>query len=598
MATLPSWEEIGRGQPKLYIKGRQFNTFKTNAQVPGTKENQIVQVFGSPEAYREAVNEYDVAYGQYLVDFYGERGDNTAQVEKLNELKEKQKYTVTAAMQKQADRDPYYAAQLADPNLLKLVIDDPDEALKLRQESRANAISSVRTQLENQYNNLQKIDSRFGYAGRNADLNAVFNQQAAQLADAGVTNIGDLRIQDGRLVDSATGKVVSTSNLGGQVAVDRDTGVQKWGDIFSGVEGGANYGIMQSPDGSVLLFPAWEKTKSLAAQIGGRELEKYITPLLTIGGAVVGVPGLGAVGGAAGGAAIGSTAGQLLASGEVDWEKVALSAGGAGAGAYVKGLITGAEAAGASGAATPTADLTGTTYGGMTGADAGFSVAAGTPAYDLLGPVDFTRIGETGLIPSEAYSEITAVERIAADGSTLPSTITGLSAPGLSSMGGAMGVTIPVVNPVNYQPGLISEMGFVPSTATPSLGDPASFINNPDYLGAPVISEDYLATTAADMPSAMNIKDVLNMARTGMQLFGGQQQGLLGGGMGGGGGQTAAGVDYSGLLSLLQGKARTPGVSPLIAPVVSPVASPYEPLLGQQPQYQSLIGRTQQSLLG
>jgi hypothetical protein len=425
------------------------------------------------------------------------------------------------------------------------------------------------------------------------------------LASAGVTNIGNLRISNGSLIDSSTGKVVNTSNLGGQVAVDRDTGVQKWGDIFSGVKGGANYGIMQAPDGSVVLFPAWEKTKSLAAQIGGETLEKYIVPILTVAGAYFGAPGLssalgGKVAGAAAGAAIGSSTGQLLASGEIDWEKVALSAAGAGAGQYVSGLLS-PEAAAAGGATEVAPDLTGTT-GGMTGADYGFNVATGTPAYDLLGTVDLSKLGaygETGIsaigstspdlasaVGTAAPGAGTGIQVLGPASAGGAATIAGLEAPGLISMGGAQGLTVPVQGG-----GVISEMGFIPVGATPSLGDPSSFINNPDYLGSPVISEDYVGLSGADMPSGpMNIKDVLSMARTGAQLLGGQQQqgGLLGGGQVAGGARQAGGVDYSGLLALLQGKAGVPGVSPLLSPVASPLAQQQNLLNAPMPQYQPL----------
>jgi hypothetical protein len=238
---------------------------------------------------------------------------------------------------------------------------------------RNDRVSALRTELENQYNNLvsagQQQGQNLAYQGRQSDLPTIFNQQAQQLADAGVTSIANLKIQGGKLVDSATGKTVTNSNLGGQVYNDRDTGVQKWGDIFSGVEGGANYGIQQLPDGSVMLFPAWEKTKSPIAQIGLGGLESVITPLLTVAGGYFGMPGLGAVGGAAAGAAAGNTAGQLLASGEIDWGQVALSAGVAGGAAALSGAGAGA-----------TADLSGTTTGGMLGSDAGFAVSQGAGA--------------------------------------------------------------------------------------------------------------------------------------------------------------------------------------------------------------------------
>lgn len=493
----------------------------------------------------------------------------------------------------------------------------PEQRKKDNEKIRQNNYNTVRSQLETQYNNLVSFDPRLSYQGRSSDLPAIFNQQAAQLADAGVSDISNLRVQDGRLIDSSTGNVVSTSNLNGQVAVDRDTGVQKWGDIFSGVKGGANYGIQTAEDGSVILFPAWEKSKSPIAQIGLGGLESVITPILTVGGAMIGVPGLGPVGGAAAGAAIGNTTGQLLASGEVDWEQVALSAAGAGAGQAIFG--PGAAGAGEAGAtaATSTAvpgsfqaalpDLgvqTAATTAGATAVPGSFAAAVpglvspvgilDLPSTGLLDTTDFSRIGETGMsgVPSTSGSVYdpfaTAAPSVSEGITVLPpsvaggaATIAGLEAPGLSAMGGAQGITVPIQGG-----GVVSEMGFVPPGATPSLGDPGSFINNPDYLGSPVISEDYLALTGADMPGGLSVQEALRGARLANSLFGQQpQQGLLGGGTAP---YQAQGVDYSGLLSLLQGKARTPGVSPLIAPVVNPVASPYQSLLDQQMQYQPL----------
>ena len=265
---------------------------------------------------------------------------------------------ITDEMWKQAERDPYYAAQLHDPNLLNLLKNNPDEALKLRQQDRANRVGAIYSELENQYNNLVSVGQQQGknlaYTGRSGDLPTIFNQQAQQLADSGVTSIANLRIKDGRLVDSATNKTVTNSNLGGQVAVDQDTGVQKWGDVFSGVKGGANYGIQELQDGSVLFFPAWEQTKSPIAQLGLGGLEDVIGPVLTIAGAYYGMPGLGAVGGAAAGAAAGNTVGQFLASGEVDWGQVALSAAVAGGASYLSGA--GGAAGGAGDAASALAD--------------------------------------------------------------------------------------------------------------------------------------------------------------------------------------------------------------------------------------------------
>jgi biotin carboxyl carrier protein len=175
---------------------------------------------------------------------------------------------------------------------------------------------NIETELRNQYENIVKLEPRAAYRGRQSDLNAIFNQQARELAGAGVSNIANLRSVDGKLVDTTTNTVINN------ISRDRDTGADKWGDIFSGVEGGANYGVSFAADGSPIFYPVYEKGKSPLAQIGLGGLESVITPILTIAGVAIGIPGLGPVASAALGAAGGNTVGQLLATGDVDWEQV------------------------------------------------------------------------------------------------------------------------------------------------------------------------------------------------------------------------------------------------------------------------------------
>jgi len=69
MATLPSWEEIGKGQKKIYIKGSQWSAFQANAQAPGTDAYKAVQAFGSPEAIVKAIVESDIQYDQVILEF-------------------------------------------------------------------------------------------------------------------------------------------------------------------------------------------------------------------------------------------------------------------------------------------------------------------------------------------------------------------------------------------------------------------------------------------------------------------------------------------------------------------------------------------------
>ena len=211
------------------------------------------------------------------------------------------------------------------------------------------------------------------------------------------------------------------------------------------------------------------------------------------------------------------------------------AAGAAGTGltpgaAGVTGLTSGA--AGVTGLTVPAgftlAPGVGATVGGLAGATDGFG---------LLDTTDFSRIGETGLIPGSSGEGIQVVTPPGGGAATIP----GLEAPSLSAMGGAQGITVPIQGG-----GVVSEMGFVPPGATPSLGDPASFINNPDYLGSPVISEDYLALTGADMPGGISTKDALDLARRGAQLLSPQQQMMQQGGLlGGGGVNQPMGVDFS-----------------------------------------------------
>jgi hypothetical protein len=146
-------------------------------------------------------------------------------------------------------------------------------------------------------------------------------------------------------------------------------------------------------------------------------------------------------------------------------------------------------------------------------------------------------------------------------------------------MGGGTGLAVPVTG------GTVTQLGFVPTGATPVLGDPKSFINNPDVLGNTVFSTDYLAAPGA--AAEMSVTDALRIANQARNLLAGgqnplipQQQGLP---------QSAAGsqgVDYSGLLSLLQLQARTPGVSSLTAP--AQLRQIYQPTL--LPNVLSLLG--------
>jgi hypothetical protein len=411
----------------------------------------------------------------------------------------------------------------------------------------------IRNELETQYNNVVEAGKVQGkdlsYRGSSSDLPTVWNQQARQLADGGVSSISNLRNQDGRLVDISTGQPFTNTNLGGAVAIDRDTGAQKFGDIFSGVKGGANYGIQFAPDGSPILFPVWEKTKSPIAQIGLGGLEDVIGPVLTIAGAYYGIPGLGEVGGAAAGAAAGNSVGQYLASGDIDWGQVALSAAVAGG---TQAALGGAEVAGA-----PTPD------GGI----------VGTPGVSTVYPVASPNIGVATLPPQAAAGG----GLLAAQAGAPISTATPVPANELAFPAREVAYTPNAsLDPNSFQAALPGMGVETAATTAPFTAAPGSLAAAGGLTGAAA-----LAAEGGGLLGAAGVGDALQMAAVGNALFGKQPQmgGLLGGQRGGG---QPMGVDYSGLLSLLQARTGTPNVASLLAPAVNR----YQPLTTQQ----SLLG--------
>ena len=183
------------------------------------------------------------------------------------------------------------------------------------------------------------------------------------------------------------------------------------------------------------------------------------------------------------------------------------TAGTAGTGAAAGTTLGTGLTAGAGGATGLTAGAAGVT--GLT-APAGFtlapglgaSLAAGGASLSLLDGAYTGRIGETGLLADAA-----------GQGLQVPTT------PGLSSMGGAQGLTVPVAG------GTVSQLGFVPLGATPVLGDPRSFINNPTLLDRAVFTTDSLTMPGETVPGT-RFPRIPNL--TG-------QPGMPGGGLPGGG---------------------------------------------------------------
>jgi hypothetical protein len=272
--------------------------------------------------------------------------------------------------------------------------------------------------------------------------------------------------------------------------------------------------------------------------------------LLTFGG--LGLAGIGPLAGgsaAAGGAALGT--GLTPGAAGITGLTAGTTATGIGAGAAGTGLLA------------PAGFALAPSLGASLGSVGGTAIPSGSPNVGLFDTAQFGQTGQTGITPGAA-----------GQGLQVPTT------PGLSSMGGGTGLAVPVTG------GTVTQLGFVPTGATPVLGDPASFINNPDVLGNTVFSTDYLAAPGA-AAAGLSASDLLRIANQARGLLGAgenplvpQQQGLPQSGRG------SQAVDYSGLLSLLQLQAGTPGVSSLTAP--TQLRQIYQPTL--LPNVLSLLG--------
>jgi hypothetical protein len=131
-------------------------------------------------------------------------------------------------------------------------------------------------------------------------------------------------------------------------------------------------------------------------------------------------------------------------------------------------------------------------------------VDAGLPSYGLLDGVTFP--GQGLQVPSISSPEISLVPAgtpLPGEGLLLP------SSPGIPIMGGGQGLTVDVPG------GTVGATGFTPSDAVPSLGDPSSFINDPDVLGKDVI----------EVPEeSLSLRDVFRGARLVNSLIGGGEQ--------------------------------------------------------------------------
>jgi hypothetical protein len=194
------------------------------------------------------------------------------------------------------------------------------------------------------------------------------------------------------------------------------------------------------------------------------------------------------------------------------------------------------------------------------------NLGLGAQDYSLLGgttPDQLATIGETGLTPG------------AGEGLQLP------QVPALPGMGGGQGLSVPVAG------GTVTEAGFTPSGATPPLGDPGSFINDPNVLGQPVIE------TVPGGIGAREVFDALRRANSLSNLLSGPGEAVGGGLVDAGGGFQPTGVEFP-LAGVTQvQRAALPSLGPVISPYISKerlsLLSQPSNLLGYQPNF-SLLG--------
>jgi hypothetical protein len=214
---------------------------------------------------------------------------------------------------------------------------------------------------------------------------------------------------------------------------------------------------------------------------------------------------------------------------------------GAQAGAAGKGPL---EAAAETGLSLVAADLLKNAIGGSGGVFGGdveaqpggfYGEMPTTPSvdYSLIGGANFPPAAEgmgggTGITPGAA-----------GEGLQLPTT------PNIGTMGGGQGLLVPVDG------GTVGQLGFTPAGATPVLGDPKSFINDPNVLGQPVIAQG-----SPNLP--ISISDALRGARLVNSLLNQPQQQQPAQDIGQP--MSATGVDYSQLLGLLSQRASGTGL--------------------------------------
>lgn len=305
-------------------------------------------------------------------------------------------------------------------------------------------------------------------------------------------------------------------------------------------------------DESLPFAPEYSLTSSerrainQATEGAGSGFHQYIKPIFTTIGAIAGGPV---------GAAVMNSLFQVAQTGKIDPVETAKVA----ALAYVGEQLTAPAGTGEAGEAA-----------------AGGGSVGGTPGVSEVFPVDMSVGGTVTPLPpgSIGLPPISLLDGATFPGQGLqtpanisspdinlfpPDTVfpgqglTDPTMPGIPSMGGGQGLTMGVPG------GTIGAGGFTPSDAVPILGDPGSFINDPNVLGRPVIEP---------ISEGISLRDAFDAAR-GINrvagLLGGGSQQPVGGGSDPGQQRMAGSVDVSQLLDLLgSARARTPSIYSLL----------------------------------
>jgi hypothetical protein len=439
-------------------------------------------------------------------------------------------------------------------------------------------IEHLKQQLKDQYETINKTS---GYSYRYPDrLDSLFNVQAQMLQNAGITDIYDIDVKTIQKDDQETAKTLINKKTGEPLQIGeglygvsfeykKELGNYGGLDIWGGTDLGKGrdiFGIQFSADGAPVFVPVWQETSDM----------KKIGQILSIAGMFF-APQLGALLAPSAGAVTQGVIGGALTGGTtaaISGENVLKGAVLGGASGALSGYLAGADTPSlgdGGGGAAELASVGETGYGltqpivapapvvgGTPGVSQVFPVSSvappietiippsALPSADLLGNVTFPKQGIK--VPPIDSAQVALIP----EGTILPGE--GLLAPTLpaiSAMGGAQGLSVGVPG------GTITQAGLTPVGAVPVLGDPASFINNPDVLGQPVITPE---------PPTISIQDALRAANIANQLLNPPKQPGMPMQMDQGGGMRAQGVDYSGLLGLLQARAGTPRVSGLLSP--------------------------------